>query len=85
MIWLWAVLILAGSFLFGAILAWTTRDELLAGRPWFLLLAILSTILALIFLYFKNYTFTLTLLFITISSAISFFKSYDKIWIRKHK
>ena len=77
-----AILILILSFPSGYLLAYLCKDELVQGRKWFKLLALISSILAIVFLFF-NLTVTLTCIFIIIVSLISLAKSYQKISEKK--
>ncbi len=77
-----AILILILSFPSGYLLAYLCRDELIAGRKWFKLLALISFILAIVFLFF-NLTIALACIFISIVSLISLSKSYQKISEKK--
>lgn len=77
-----AILVLLLAFPSGYLLAYLCRDELLEGRKWFKLLAFLSFILAIVFLFF-DLTATLTCIFISIVSIISLIKSYDKKFAKK--
>ena len=72
-----AILILISSFPSGYLLAYLCKDELVQGRKWFKLLALISSLLAIVFLFF-NLTIALTLIFIAIVSLISLAKSWDK-------
>ena len=67
----------------GLLLAWMARDELLMGRKWFKLIVVLSFILSIVFLIMKEIAVFLTLMFILIVTAISYKKSFDKMWMRK--
>lgn len=75
------ILVLLLAFPSGYLLAYLCRDELVAGRKWFKLLALSSTILAIIFVFF-NFTISLNLIFISIVSLISLGKSYDKKFVK---
>jgi len=75
-----SILVLILSFPAGYLLAYLCRDELVAGRKWFKLLALISTILALIFLFF-NLTIALTCIFISIVSLISLSLSFNKKFV----
>ena len=67
----------------GYLIAWLARDELLAGRKWFLILLFISLILMPIFYFFGKIYISLTAFFIFIVSFISLIKSQDRRWIRK--
>ncbi len=77
------LIILALAFPVGFLLAYLTGDELLAGRKYFKLLAILSLIgigvSALLGIEYIAYTFA----FITIVAGISHIKSFDKNWTKR--
>ncbi len=78
-------LILLAGFPAGYLLAYLCRDELVAGRKWFLLLSALSLIAAIAVsftgLLFK-FTIILTLFFIIIISLVAVWKSYDKKFVK---
>jgi len=65
----------------GYLLACLCRDELVEGRKWFKLLAFVSGIFAIIFLFF-DLGVALTLVFISTVSLISLVKSYDKKFVK---
>ncbi len=75
------IVILLLAFPLGYLLAYLARDELVEGRKWFKLLAFVSGIFAIIFLFFSLAT-SLTLVFISIVSLISLIKSYDKKFVK---
>jgi len=77
------ILVLLLAFPAGYLLAYLCKDELVAGRKWFKLLALISTILAVIFVFF-NVTISLTLIFISVVSLISLSKGYDKKFVGKY-
>ena len=87
MINIWYVLILLCAFPVGYLLAWLARDELVAGRKWFIALAVVS-ILCLIPVYFiisNQLPAILTLLFIAIISLIAIWKSHDKKFVNNKR
>ena len=73
------ILILA--FPVGYLLAWLARDELVAGRRWFKIIVLISSLSAIISVFF-NITIALTLAFISIVTIISLIKSYDKKFVK---
>lgn len=77
--------ILLLAFPAGYLLAWLARDELLAGRKWFLALAIFSILAAIPVAYYVSFRLPviLTLFFIAIICLIAIWKSYDKTWKKK--
>jgi predicted membrane protein len=75
------ILVLILAFPSGYLLAYLCKDELIDGRKWFKLLALISTILVVIFLFF-NLTIALTLIFISIVSLISLIKSYNRKFLK---
>ena len=78
------ILILSVAFPAGYLVAYLARDELAAGRRYFISVAIAS-IIAIIpasFLFQEKIPVILTLFFIAIMSLISTFKSYDNRWTR---
>jgi len=82
MTWL-IILVLLTSFPVGYLLAYLTREELVQGRFWLKILAIISLILSVIlFFVYKNIAIILTLVYIAITSLVSLWKSYDKKFIR---
>ena len=67
----------------GYILAYLSRDELVAGRKWFKVI-IIASFLTGIWFYFTGQTFiTYTTAFILIATFISLTKSYDKKWTKR--
>lgn len=82
---LFYILILLAGFPAGYLLAWLAKDELVAGRKWFLSLAIVSLISAItvsfIGFYFKVPAI-LSLFFIIIISFLAVWKSYDKKFVK---
>jgi len=78
------ILILASSIPAGYILAYLCIDELVSGRKWFKLLALVSFILALVLLFFyRNLTLIFTSAYIFIVSLISYIKSKDKKFVKR--
>lgn len=78
-------LILLAGFPAGYLLAWLARDELVKGKKWFFILAIVSLISAVI-ISFTEFLFKfpviLNLFFIIIISLVAVWKSYDKKWVK---
>ncbi len=78
-------LILLAGFPVGYLLAWLARDELVAGRKWFFLLAGVSLLSAVI-ISFASFVFKfamiLGLFFIIIISLVAVWKSHDKKWVK---
>lgn len=78
-------LILLAAFPAGYLLAWFCRDELVAGKKWFALLASVSLIAAVI-ISFASFSFkflaVLSLFFIIILCLMAIWKSYDKKWVK---
>lgn len=67
----------------GYLIAYLCRDELVVGRKWFRAIAIVSILLLIYFAIIDNYAISLTLLFISVVSIISLWKSHDKKLTRK--
>lgn len=79
------IIVLVLAFPVGYLLAWLARDELVAGRRWFLLLAmisVLAVIPAVIFSAIKL-PIILSLMFLIIICLICIWKGYDKKWVKK--
>ncbi len=79
------ILILVAGFPAGYLLAWLARDELLAGRKWFLFLSAVCLIAAIVLTFIESslkLQIILTLFFTIIVSQIAMWKSYDKKWVR---
>ncbi|MBU1136627.1 MAG: hypothetical protein ABIG37_02990 [Nanoarchaeota archaeon] len=76
-----SLIILALAFPIGYLLARLTREELVSGRIWFKLIVFISSISAIIFLFY-NLAVSLTLVFISIVSLISLIKSYNRKFIK---
>jgi len=81
---LYALILLAG-FPAGYLLAWLCRDELRAGKKWFLLLSVVCLIIAVV-LSFTSFAFKfpsiLSLFFVIIISLVAVWKSHDKKWVK---
>lgn len=78
-------LILLGGFPVGYLLAWLARDELVAGRRWFLVLAVVSLLVAVAVSFTGFYlkpVVIISLFFIIIISLVGTWKSYDKKFIK---
>jgi len=79
------IIILVLAFPAGYLLAYLARDELIAGRKWFMLLAVLSLVFSVI-LSLTNFSFKfpsiLSLFFIVIISLMAMWKSHDKKWVK---
>ena len=78
-----AFLVLLGAVPLGFGLAWLARDELVMGRPWFKALIIIAGVLALVFFIFDWMAEAFTCLFIDVVTSISYYKSFDKKWVKK--
>lgn len=79
------VLLLLAGFPVGYFLAWLARDELLAGKKWFLVLSVVCLITAIVvgFVSFNlKFPAILCLFFIIIISQIAMWKSHDRKWVR---
>ncbi len=77
------VLILVLAFPIGYLLAYLCKDELIVGRKWFTILAIISilSVIPVTILTKEKLPSILTLLFFAILCLIAIWKSYDKKWI----
>ncbi|MDP1695962.1 MAG: hypothetical protein Q8L29_03545 [archaeon] len=80
---MWEIIILLIAIPIGYLIAWTARDELLAGRIWFKLLIIASFITAIVFYMMEKRYIVFSSAFIAIISGISLWKSYNKKWTKK--
>ncbi len=78
--WLIVIILILG-FPIGYFLAWLCRDELKVGRKYFMILTIISFISGLALLFF-SLGIGFSLLFISIVTSVSYFKSKDKKFIR---
>jgi len=67
----------------GYLLAWMTKEELVVGRKWFVRIIILGVIVGGWAALTGNYSIFWTCLFIVIVSFISYFKSFDKKFVKK--
>ena len=78
------VIILILAFPVGYLLAWLARDELVAGRKWFIALAVVSIIAAIPVAFFVSIKLPiiLTLFFIAIICLMAVWKSHDKKWVK---
>ncbi len=81
------VFILVLAFPVGYLLAWLAKDELVAGRRWFILIAIISVIAQIPVALFieTKLPAVLTLLFLAIICLVAVWKSKDKKWVGKKK
>ena len=80
------ILILVAGFPAGYLLAWLARDELLAGRKWFLVLSAACLIVTIVLTFIElalKFTIIMSLFFIIIISQTAVWKSYDKRWTRR--
>lgn len=69
----------------GYLLAWLAKDELVAGRKWFLLLSAVSFLAAIVIVFIGfslKFVVILSLFSMIIVSQIAVWKSYDKRWVR---
>lgn len=76
------VLLLA--FPAGYLLAWLARDELVAGRKWFVALAVVSVLAVIPVGFFSGFRLPiiLTCFFIAIISLVAVWKGYDKRFVK---
>ncbi len=79
------LIILALAIPSGYLIAWLARDELLAGRKWFLGIIILSVFVGTWSYFIGQGYIGWTAGFMIIVSFISLIKSYDKKWIKIRK
>lgn len=79
------ILLLLTAIPLGFLLAYLTKDELLAGKPWFKAIIIIAVIITGWFFLTKQTTIALTAAFITITAFFSYLKSYDKKWANQPK
>ena len=77
------IVILALAVPAGFLLAYWANDELVSGRGWFRMIMGLCFILGGVFTFLENWTIVLTLGFILIATLISYWRSFDKNWIRR--
>jgi hypothetical protein len=79
----WILIIMATSLPAGYIIAYFCKDELVAGRKWFISLMIISLILILIFLAVYRYaSIILTLAYIFVVSLINLILSHEKRFVK---
>jgi len=76
------ILILVTSFPIGYLLAYLTKDELIDGRKYFIVVAIIGLILSLIFGFLGKLVIVLTLFYMVIVSLICIWKSYDAKFVK---
>ncbi|MDO8459694.1 MAG: hypothetical protein Q7S74_01160 [Nanoarchaeota archaeon] len=69
----------------GYLLAFLARDELVAGRKWFIRIIVLGVIAVTGFDLYRIYYAAWTSLFIIIIAAVALKKSYDKKWTKVRK
>lgn len=64
-------------------IAWLARDELIIGRRWFVLLGILGVLLIITTSILGQYSAAWTGAFISLLAGISYWKSFDKKWVKR--
>jgi uncharacterized membrane protein HdeD (DUF308 family) len=67
----------------GFLIAYLANDELVQGRAWFKLIAILSLIAGIWMFFTGERVITWTCGFIVIVSGVSYLKSFDKNWVKR--
>lgn len=67
----------------GYLIAWLAKDELIAGRKWFVALIVLSIVVGIFFYFSGLRHISWTSGFVFIVSFISLMKSGDKKWTKK--
>ena len=79
------IIILLLAFPAGYLLAYLARDELKAGKKWFMLLALASLVSSVI-LSFTDFSFKLpailSLFFIVVIALMALWKSHDKRFVK---
>ncbi|MBI3334259.1 hypothetical protein HYZ97_02130 [Candidatus Pacearchaeota archaeon] len=81
---LWSILLILLAVPIGFLIAWQARDELLLGRSWFRALFIASILVGIWAFLSKEPGIGFTCAFILIVSLISYIKSFDISWTRRH-
>lgn len=76
-------LILVSSIPIGFLIAWHSRDELVQGKTFFILLMSVSLLLSLGGVFWNRYDLSLTGIYAAIVGFIAFFKGKDKDWTKK--
>ena len=77
------ILILICAVPAGYLISYLTKEELVAGRKWFVAIIIISFLTGLLFFMAKNYVITWTAGFVIIATFISLIKGYDKKWTKR--
>lgn len=78
------ILILALAIPVGFLIAYLARDELIAGRKWFLALALLSVLFGIFsYLFLGNLEVALSCYFVSIVSLVSMTAGRNKRWTKK--
>jgi len=80
---IFVLIVLVFGFPIGYLIAYLTRDELLIGRRYFIVLMCLSLFFA-VFFYIMSFNASLYgSLFVLILSLIGYWKSFDKKWTKR--
>jgi len=75
---LYEILVIFVAIPLGYWVAYLARDELVIGRKWFLLVMIVSAIMAVMSFVFRDTVIGFSSLFILLFTYISYWKSFDK-------
>lgn len=67
----------------GFLLAYWANDELVQGRRWFLGVVLAGAFVGVYFAFVGNFPLVWTAGFVVVVATISFWKSFDRKWIRK--
>ena len=83
-------IILLAAFPVGYLLAWLARDELIAWKKGYILMAVISVILTIPVAFISTLSLVklpavLTLFFIAIISLVAVWKSHDKKWTKGYE
>jgi len=79
------IVILLSAFPIGYFLAWLCRDELVAGRKWFIIIA-LAGLISNFYIAFASFSgglsAILTLFYLAIICFVAVWKSYDRKFVK---
>jgi hypothetical protein len=80
--YIFTIVILALSIPIGFWIAWLSRDELSAGRKWFVATLVGGAVLALIAGALRQAAAAYTGVFIAVLAGIAYRKSHDRKWLK---
>ena len=76
------ILLIIAAVPLGLLIAWLVKDELVAGKIYFIAIMSLSALLAFAAYYYNKIPESLSLVFVFIVALVALVKSGDKSWTR---